>query len=155
VAPTHHSRVFCRPDQCSLTNSYIDDNSCWLVSSLFFTLHDVFASRHLHTRRLRNDYTVPTRCRHRGVIVDPAGYTACRTLRLPISSSNQILDHSIQNHPKPVSSLSSGVSSGSGLTPLNPTITHAQSPHLAPIASPTRFVIIDFSARKYKRTFCP
>jgi hypothetical protein len=20
--------VFCRPDQCSLTNSYVDDNSC-------------------------------------------------------------------------------------------------------------------------------
>jgi hypothetical protein len=23
------STVFCRPDQCSLTNSYVDDNSCF------------------------------------------------------------------------------------------------------------------------------
>jgi hypothetical protein len=38
--------------------------------------------------------------------------------------SNQILDHSVQNHPKPDSFLSSGVSSGSSLTPLNPTIDH-------------------------------
>jgi hypothetical protein len=22
--------LFCRPDQCSLTNSYVDDNSCWI-----------------------------------------------------------------------------------------------------------------------------
>jgi hypothetical protein len=77
---------------------------------------------------LRTDYTVPTRCRHRGGIVDPAGYAACRALRQPISPSNQILDHSIQNHPKPVSFQSSGVSSGSSLTALNPTITHTKSP---------------------------
>jgi hypothetical protein len=25
---TYVLRVFCRPDQCSLTNSYVDDNSC-------------------------------------------------------------------------------------------------------------------------------
>jgi hypothetical protein len=31
----------------------------------------------------RNDYTVPTRCRQRGRIVDPVGYTACRALRQP------------------------------------------------------------------------
>jgi Integrase zinc binding domain len=24
-------RVFCRPDQCSLTNSYVDDNSCLII----------------------------------------------------------------------------------------------------------------------------
>jgi hypothetical protein len=30
---------------------------------------------------MRNDYTVPARCQHRGGIVDPAGYTACRALR--------------------------------------------------------------------------
>jgi hypothetical protein len=65
---------FCRPDQYSLTNSYVDDNSCliseWLAS-LF--LHDDFASRHLHIQLSRNDYTVPTRCRHRGEIVDLLG----------------------------------------------------------------------------------
>jgi hypothetical protein len=33
---------------------------------------------------LRNDYTVPTRCRHRGGIVDPPCQTACRALRQPI-----------------------------------------------------------------------
>jgi hypothetical protein len=38
--------------------------------------------------------------------------------------SNQILDHSVQNHPKPVSFLSSGVPSESGLSPLNSTIDH-------------------------------
>jgi hypothetical protein len=99
----------------------------------FFILHDVFASRHLNIQMLRNDHTVPTRCRHRGGIVDPLGCEACRALRQPISLSNQILDHSIQNHQKPVSFLSSGVSLGSSLTPLNPTITHTQSPHLASI----------------------
>jgi hypothetical protein len=78
------------------------------VSSLLF-LHDDFASRHLHIQMLRNDYTVPTRCRHRGGIVDPLGCKACRAIRQPISPSNQIQDHSIQNHPKPVSFLSSGV----------------------------------------------
>jgi hypothetical protein len=103
---------------------------------------------------LRNDYTVPTRCRHRGGKVDPLGCKSCRTIRQPISPSNQILDHSIQNHPKPVSFLSTGVSSGSSLTPLNPTITHTQSPHLASIASLARFVTIDFSARNFNRTFC-
>jgi hypothetical protein len=33
--------MLCRPDQFSLTNSYVDDNSCWLVSSLplyFYTM---------------------------------------------------------------------------------------------------------------------
>jgi hypothetical protein len=35
-----------------------------------------------------------------------------------------ILDHSVRKHPKPVSFLSSGLSSGSGLRPLNPTIDH-------------------------------
>jgi hypothetical protein len=51
---------------------------------------------------LRNDYTVPTRYRHRGGIVDPLGCKACRAIRQPISPSTQIQDHSIQNHPKPV-----------------------------------------------------
>jgi hypothetical protein len=150
-------RLFCRPDQFSLTNSYVDDNSgliSELLASLF--LHDDFASRHLHIQLLRNDYTVPTRCRYRGVggIVDPLGSKACRAIRQPISPSTQIQDHSIQNRPKPVSFLSSGVSSESSLTPLNPTTTHTQSPHLAFIASLARFVIIDFSARNYTGTFC-
>jgi hypothetical protein len=40
--------LFCRPDQLS-RSSYVDDNSCLLVSSLpLFFLHDDFASRHLH-----------------------------------------------------------------------------------------------------------
>jgi hypothetical protein len=146
--------VFCRPDQFS-RSSYVDDNSCLLVSSLpLLFLHDDFASRHLLIQLLRNDYTVPTRCRHRGGIVDPLGCKACRAIRQPISPSTPVQDHSIQNIPKPVSFLSSGVSSGSSLTPLNLTITQTQSPHLAFIASLARFVIIDFSARKYNTTFC-
>jgi hypothetical protein len=60
------------------------------LPSLF--LHNVFASRHLHIQVSRNDSTVPTRCRHRSGIVDPAGYTACRALRQTTSPSNQILD---------------------------------------------------------------
>jgi hypothetical protein len=128
----------------------------WLVSSLpLLFLHDDFASRHLHIQLLRNDYTVPTRCRHRGGMVDPLGCKASRAIRQPISPSTPVQDRSIQNHPKPVSFLSSGVSSGSSLTPLNPTITYTQSPDLAFIASLARFVIIDFSARNYNRTFCP
>jgi hypothetical protein len=89
---------------------------------LFF--NDDFASRHLHIQMLRNDYTVPTRCRHRGGIVDPLGCKACTAIRQPISPSTPVQDHSIQNIPKTVSFLSSGVSSESGLTPLNPTISH-------------------------------
>jgi hypothetical protein len=27
-AELESEQVFCRPDQCSLTNSYVDDNSC-------------------------------------------------------------------------------------------------------------------------------
>jgi hypothetical protein len=146
--------IVCHPDQCS-RSSCVDDNSYLISEQLaFFSLHDVFASVHLHVKMLRNDHTVPTRCRHRGGIVDPAGYTACKAPRQPISPSNQILDHSIQNHPQPVSFLLSGVSSGSSPTPLNPTITHAQSPHLASIASLAGFVIIDFS-QNFNRTFCP
>jgi hypothetical protein len=73
--------VFCRPDQCRRT-SYVVDNSCLIseqLASLF--LHDDFASRHLHIQMLRNDYTVPTRCRHRGKIVDALGCQACRAIR--------------------------------------------------------------------------
>jgi hypothetical protein len=51
------------------------------LPSLF--LHDDFASRHLHIQLLRNDYTVPTRCRHRSGIVDPLGCKACRAIRQP------------------------------------------------------------------------
>jgi hypothetical protein len=65
-------KLFCRPDQCSLTNSYVDNNICLISEYLtFFIFRDVFAWRHLHIRMLRNDYTVPTRCRRRGGIVDP------------------------------------------------------------------------------------
>jgi hypothetical protein len=71
----------------------------------------------------RNDYTVPTRCRHRGGMVDTLGCKA-EGHQLADQPSNQILDYSVQNHPKPVSFLSSGVSSGPGLTNLNPTIDH-------------------------------
>jgi hypothetical protein len=59
----------------------------------------------------------------------PLGCKACRAIRQPISPSTQIQDHSIQNLPKPVSFLSSGVSSESGLTPLNPTITPTSGVH--------------------------
>jgi hypothetical protein len=44
---------------------------------------------------LRNDYTVPTRCRHRGGIVDTLGYTACRAIRQqnqPFQSDTGSLD---------------------------------------------------------------
>jgi hypothetical protein len=104
---------------------------------------------------LRNDYTVPTRCRHRGEMVDPLGCKSCKAIRQPITPSNQLLDHSIQNHPKPVSFLSSGVSSESSLTPLNPTITHTQSPYLASIASLARFVKIDFFGKKLQQNVLP
>jgi Integrase zinc binding domain len=46
-------------------------------------LHNDFASRHLHIQLLRNDYTVSTRCRHRGGIVDPLASKACRAIRQP------------------------------------------------------------------------
>jgi hypothetical protein len=117
--------VFCRRTNVVLRIVMSTITVVSLVSSLPpLFLHDDFASRHLHIQLLRNDYTVPTRCRHRGGIVDPLGCKACRAIRQPISPSTQIQDRSIQNHPKPVSFLSSGVSLESSPTPLNPTITH-------------------------------
>jgi hypothetical protein len=71
-------RIFCLPDQFSPIR-YVDDNSCLLVSSLpsiFYTM-----SSHLHIRKLRNGYTVPTLSRRRGGIVDPPCYKACRATR--------------------------------------------------------------------------
>jgi hypothetical protein len=100
------------------------------------SLYD-FALRHLHIRMLRIEYTVPTRCRHWGGMVEPLGYKACRAIRSPISHPIKKLDHSVQNHPKPVNFLPSGVSSG--LTPLNPTFIHtyiySQPTHLASIVN--------------------
>jgi hypothetical protein len=74
--------VFCRPDQCSLTNIYVADNSC-LISKYFASLflRDDFGSRHLHIQMLWNDYTVLTRCRHRGGMVASLGCQACRAIR--------------------------------------------------------------------------
>jgi hypothetical protein len=116
--------LFWRPDQCS-RSSYVYDKSCLLVSSLPSLFYTMTSHRDIYIcEMLRNDYTVPTRCRHRGGMIDPLGCKACRAIRQPISPSNQIQDHSIQNIPKPVSFLSSGVSSESDLTPLNPTISH-------------------------------
>jgi hypothetical protein len=76
------SLLFYRPDQRSLTNSYVDDISCLLVSSfpsLFYTMpshRDIFIYE-----MLRNDYTVPTRYRHRRGMIDPLGCKACRAIR--------------------------------------------------------------------------
>jgi hypothetical protein len=140
------SLVFCRPGNVVLQIVMSTITVVWLVSSLpLLFLHDAFASRHLHIQMLRNDYTVPTRCRHRRGMVDPPGDKACKALTAD-QPSNQILCRSVQNHPKAVSFLSSGVPSWSGLTTLNPTVAHTQSPHLASIVPLARFVIIDFSA---------
>jgi hypothetical protein len=60
-----------------------------------FTLPDDFASRHLHIQLLRNDYTVPTRCRHRGGIVDPPrlqGLLGHPPADRPIRSDTESLD---------------------------------------------------------------
>jgi hypothetical protein len=46
---------------------------------------------------LRNNYTVQTRCRHRGGIVDPAGYTACRP---PTPADQPIQSHTGSLDPK-------------------------------------------------------
>jgi hypothetical protein len=52
--------VFRHPDQFSRI-SYVDDNSCLLVSSLpLLILLDVLASRYLDISMLRNDCTEPT-----------------------------------------------------------------------------------------------
>jgi hypothetical protein len=149
-----------RPDQFS-RSSYVDDNSCLLVSSLPSLFYAMTSHRDIYIyEMLRNDYTVPTLCRHRGGMVDPLGCKAGHPLA--DQPSNQLLDHSIQNHPKPVSFMSLGVTSGSGLTPLNHTIDHTyiciytytQPTHLASIVSPARFVMFDFFTRNYNKTFC-
>jgi hypothetical protein len=81
--------VILRQDQCSRSR-YVDYSSCLISEYLaFIILHDVFASRHLHIRMSRNDYTVPTRCRPRGGMVDSPCYTACRALR-------QLISHTIK-----------------------------------------------------------
>jgi hypothetical protein len=91
--------VFCRPDQFSRSR-YVDDNSCLLVSSLPSLFYTMTSHRDIYTyEMLRNYSTVPSRCRHRGGMVDPLCYTACSPPPAD-SPSNQILDHSVQNHPK-------------------------------------------------------
>jgi hypothetical protein len=97
---------------------------------------------------------VTTRCRLRGGVVDPPCFTASRPLRWPITHPIKYLITRSKIIQKPVSLLLSGVSSGSSLTPLNTTIDHTQSTHLASIVSLARYVVIDFSARKYNTTFC-
>jgi hypothetical protein len=116
--------MFCRPNQFS-RSSYVDDNSCLLVSSLPSLFNSMTSHRDIYIyEMLRNDFTVPTRCRHRGGIVDPLGCKACRAIRQPISHQiNYLITRSTIIH-KLVSFLSLGVSSGSGLTPLNPTMDH-------------------------------
>jgi hypothetical protein len=74
--------VFCRSDQFS-RSSFVDDNSFLLVSSLPFLFYTMTSQRDIYIyEKLRNDYTVPTRCRsrHRGGMVDPLGCKACRVL---------------------------------------------------------------------------
>jgi hypothetical protein len=75
------SLVFCRPDQFS-RRSYVDDNSCLFVSSLPFLFYTMSSHRDIYVYEiLRNDYTVPTRCRNRGGMVVPLGCKACRAIR--------------------------------------------------------------------------
>jgi hypothetical protein len=74
-------RVFCRSDKFS-RSSYVDDNSCLLVSSLPSLYYRMTSHRDIYIyEMLRNDYIVPTRCRHRGVMVDPLGCKTCRAMR--------------------------------------------------------------------------
>jgi hypothetical protein len=40
--------LFCRPNQCSLT-CYVDDNSCWLVSSLPLYVYTMTSHRDIYT----------------------------------------------------------------------------------------------------------
>jgi hypothetical protein len=47
IVVTHIACVFCRPDQCSL-NSYVDDNSCLLVSSLPALLYTMSSERDVY-----------------------------------------------------------------------------------------------------------
>jgi hypothetical protein len=123
------------------------------LPSLF--LHDVFASRHLHIQLLRNDYTVPTRCRHRGGIVDHLGCKACRAIRQP--------NQPIQSDTGSLDPKSSKTSQFSVIRRFIGIESHASESYYhsytvatsgVAIASLARFVIIDFSARKYNRTFC-
>jgi hypothetical protein len=73
--------VFCRPDQFSRSR-YVDNNSCLLVSSLPSLFYTMTSHRDIYIyEMLRNDYTVPTRCRPRGGMVDPLGCKARRTIR--------------------------------------------------------------------------
>jgi hypothetical protein len=73
--------LFCRPNQCSRCSN-VDDKSCLLLSnlpSLFYTMtshQDIYIYE-----MLRNDYAVPTRCRHRGGMVYSLGCKACRAIR--------------------------------------------------------------------------
>jgi hypothetical protein len=73
--------LFCRPDQF-IRNSYVDDNSSWLVSSFPSLLYTMSSHRDIYIyEMLRHDFTEPTRCRHRGGMVNPLGCKACRAIR--------------------------------------------------------------------------
>jgi hypothetical protein len=88
------------PDQLS-RSSYVDDNSCLFVSSLPSLFYTMTSLRDIYIyEMLRNEYTVPTRCRHRGGMVNPLGCKACRSIRRPISDQiNYLITRSkiIQN----------------------------------------------------------
>jgi hypothetical protein len=73
--------VSCRPDQFS-RSSYVDDNRCFIVSSLRPLFYSMSSHRDIYIyEMLRNDYTVRTRCRHRGGMVVPLVCKACRAIR--------------------------------------------------------------------------
>jgi hypothetical protein len=91
--------LFCRPDQCS-RSSNVGDDSCLLVSSLPPLFYTMTSRRDIHIyKMLKNDYTVPTRCRHRSGMVDPLGYKACRAVRQPISHQIKYLITRSKNIP--------------------------------------------------------
>jgi hypothetical protein len=53
-----------------------------LVSSLPSLFDTMTSHRDIYIyEMLRNDYAVPTRCRHRGGMIDPLGCKACRAIR--------------------------------------------------------------------------
>jgi hypothetical protein len=94
---------------------YLDDKKCLLANSLPHLFVTVFPSRHLHISMLKNDYTVPTRWRHKGRIVDPHAPVpvGCSASRSAIQPNNLSLGAKYQT---PVRFLSSDAPPRSGLT---------------------------------------
>jgi hypothetical protein len=88
VDPRYEQASLVLPPGSMSLNSYVDHNSCFLVSSLPHLFCHTMSSHwdiYIYQSMLRIDYTVPTRWRHQSGIADHPCANARRVLSQPTS----------------------------------------------------------------------